>query len=160
MSRFSKKKRIQYEKDMYDERRHYDEIETAKMIGREEGLALEKLRLGDELNIVYDINDSGFFLPPLTLQPIVENAVEHGIAKAECGGTLVIRTRREGDWHEILVADDGTGFDAQTYMSNNKHTHIGVENVRKRIWHQCGGTIVMSSSQGNGTQVIIRIPAK
>ena len=39
MSRFSKKKRIQYEKDMYDERRHYDEIETAKMIGREEGLA-------------------------------------------------------------------------------------------------------------------------
>ena len=123
-------------------------------------LALEKLRLGDELNIVYDINDSGFFLPPLTLQPIVENAVEHGIAKAECGGTLVIRTRREGDWHEILVADDGTGFDAQTYMSNNKHTHIGVENVHKRIWHQCGGTIVMSSSQGNGTQVIIRIPAK
>ena len=39
MSRFSKKKRIQYEKDMYDERRHYDEIETAKMIGREEGMA-------------------------------------------------------------------------------------------------------------------------
>ena len=46
-------------------------------------LELEKLRMGDELNVIYDISDNGFMLPPLTLQPLVENAVQHGLAKSD-----------------------------------------------------------------------------
>lgn len=60
-------------------------------------LKLEKLRFGDRLNIVYDIQAKDFFVPSITIQPLVENAVKHGICEKESGGTFTLRTREDGD---------------------------------------------------------------
>lgn len=121
-------------------------------------LSLEKLRMGDELNVIYDISDNGFMLPPLTLQPIVENAVQHGLAKSDVGGTVVIRTRRTQTAHEIMISDDGVGFDVRSYMEANSKKSVGIENVRKRLWGQCSATLEISSESGKGTKVLIRLP--
>ena len=121
-------------------------------------LELEKLRMGDELNVIYDISDNGFMLPPLTLQPLVENAVQHGLAKSDSGGTLVIRTRRTQTAHEIMISDDGVGFDVRSYMEDNRIKSVGIENVRKRLWGQCSATMEISSELGKGTKVLIHLP--
>lgn len=121
-------------------------------------LSLEKLRMGEELNVVYDINDNGFMLPPLTLQPLVENAVQHGLARSDIGGTLVIRTRRTQTAHEIVISDDGVGFDVRSYMENNSKKSVGIENVRKRLWGQCSATLEISSGPETGTKVLILLP--
>lgn len=123
-------------------------------------LSLQKLRMGDELNIIYDIEDNGYMLPPMTLEPFVENAVAHGLAKADEGGTLSIRTRLGEQNHEITIRDDGVGFDPASYHigGEGEHQSIGIENVRKRLWSMCKGTVTISSEKGKGTAILICIP--
>ena len=123
-------------------------------------LSLQKLRMGDELNIIYDIEDNGYMLPPMTLEPFVENAVAHGLAKADDGGTLSIRTRLGEQNHEITIRDDGVGFDPASYHigGEGEHQSIGIENVRKRLWSMCKGTVTISSEKGKGTAILICIP--
>ena len=123
-------------------------------------LSLQKLRMGDELNIIYDIEDNGYMLPPMTLEPFVENAVAHGLAKADEGGTLAIRTRLGEQNHEITIRDDGVGFDPSSYYigGEGEHQSIGIENVRKRLWSMCKGTVTISSEKGKGTAILICIP--
>lgn len=123
-------------------------------------LSLQKLRMGDELNIIYDIEDNGYMLPPMTLEPFVENAVTHGLAKADEGGTLSIRTRLGEQNHEITIRDDGVGFDPASYHigGEGEHQSIGIENVRKRLWSMCKGTVTISSEKGKGTAILICIP--
>ena len=123
-------------------------------------LSLEKLRMEDELNIIYDINDNGYMLPPMTLEPFVENAVAHGLAKADAGGTLAIRTRIGDQAHEITIEDDGVGFDPDEYRSrtDGDHKSIGIDNVCKRLERMCGGTVQIRSQRGKGTSVLICIP--
>ena len=123
-------------------------------------LSLQKLRMGDELNIIYDIEDNGYMLPPMTLEPFVENAVAHGLAKADEGGTLSIRTRLGEQNHEITIRDEGVGFDPASYYIGGKgeHQSIGIENVRKRLWSMCKGTVTISSEKGKGTAILICIP--
>lgn len=123
-------------------------------------LSLQKLRMGDELNIIYDIEDNGYMLPPMTLEPFVENAVAHGLAKADEGGTLSIRTRLGEQNHEITIRDDGVGFDPASYHigGEREHQSIGIENVRKRLWSMCKGTVTISSEKGKGTAILICIP--
>ena len=96
----------------------------------------------------------------MTLEPFVENAVAHGLAKADEGGTLSIRTRAGEQAHEIMITDDGIGFDVTTYLTRQEQDHesIGIENVRKRLWGMCRGTVSISSGKGKGTLVLIRIP--
>ena len=78
-------------------------------------VALEKQRFGERLNVHYDINKHDFLIPALTLQPIVENAIRHGIMKKEEGGTIRIRTDETKRYIYILVADDGVGFDVEEW---------------------------------------------
>ena len=77
-------------------------------------LNLEKLRFGDKLHIVYQIQTEEFYIPALTVQPIVENAVRHGIGGVARPGTITLRTMRTEDGIEIAVTDDGAGFDLET----------------------------------------------
>lgn len=120
-------------------------------------LSLEKLRFGDALNIVWDIQAEDFMLPALTVQPIVENAVNHGICNSDKGGTVKITTRETDDFYEIEVQDDGVGFDTEE-MPNSKDGHIGIENVRSRLRKMCGAELEISSSIGVGTTAVIRLP--
>ena len=74
-------------------------------------LSIEKMRFGDALNVEYDIEDNDFELPPLSLQPIAENAVRHGIREKSGNGTVTIRSYRTDDACVVEVKDDGAGFD-------------------------------------------------
>ena len=57
-------------------------------------LYLEQQRFGDKLQVIYQITTEDFLIPPLTLQPLVENAVQHGVLNRRNGGTIVIRTEK------------------------------------------------------------------
>ncbi|MEG1877245.1 MAG: ATP-binding protein, partial [Lachnospiraceae bacterium] len=120
-------------------------------------LGIEKKRFEEKLNIVYEITDLDFAIPALTLQPIVENAVKHGVTKKKSGGTVNISTREREDCYEIIVADDGVGFDVLKPLTDTD-THVGIENVRSRLWSICRGTLDIKSAIGEGTTAIIRIP--
>ena len=121
-------------------------------------LSLEKLRFEDNLQIKYDIECTDFSLPPLTLQPIVENAVRHGVRETDDGkGTVTIATRELDDRYEITVSDNGNGFDPQQHPETDK-PHIGIENVRYRLKNMCGGTLAFDSVIGQGTVATISVP--
>lgn len=120
-------------------------------------LSLEKLRFEDELNISFDIQERNFKIPQLTIQPLIENAVKHGICKKKGGGTVSIYSKQDGDFIEIGVVDDGVGFDKLKPLSEDR-SHIGLSNIVYRVEHMCGGTVTVDSTVGVGTSIIIRIP--
>jgi len=110
----------------------------------------------DNICIEYDIADDDFTVPPLVLQPMVENAIRHGVRIREEGRVKVI-TRREGAYHKIIIEDNGVGFDVKTLTAEGSQ-HIGIQNVKERIETMCRGTIHIDSKIGTGTTVTIRIP--
>ena len=135
-----------------------DLIPAAKELEHlEHYLNLEKLRFGDDLNIEYDIGDINFKIPPLTLQPIVENAVKHGILKRKGGGTVRISIQAKDNMHEICVDDDGVGFDINSFPADGIQ-HIGMKNVRERLYLMCHGNLDIQSIPGKGTWIKIQIP--
>ncbi|MBE7004041.1 MAG: hypothetical protein E7425_07120 [Ruminococcaceae bacterium] len=126
-------------------------------------LYMEKERFGDKLAVITDLADTGFLLPPFSVQVLVENAVRHGIRGAAGGrGTLTIRTYREKDAHIIEVRDDGKGFDTaileQVQSGAEMEGHIGLKNLRERLALMCGGTLEIESEPGKGTLARVRIP--
>lgn len=124
-------------------------------------LELEKLRFEDELNVVYNIDVEDFSVPSLSLQPLVENAVKHGIGKKINGGCVTISTKEKNDSIIIEVSDDGVGFDVTEQVFTEKkdgRTHVGMESVENRIRIICDGTMSVESKKGEGTKVRIFIP--
>lgn len=122
-------------------------------------LALEVKRFGDRLRVEFDIRTEDFCLPPLTIQPIVENAVQHGLTVRPRLGTVLIRTEESADGVRVTIADDGVGFDPSVPPSDEKR-HLGIDNVRKRLAAICGGTLIVESALGQGTAVVLTIPRK
>ncbi len=120
-------------------------------------LSLEKMRFEEELQISYDIHVKKFRMPSLSLQPVVENAVKHGVGKAPDGGTVKIRSFANRTHYVIRVEDDGVGFDPQK-IKNDGRSHIGIDNVRDRLQRMCAGTLEITTQVGIGTIVTIRIP--
>ncbi|MEG2324342.1 MAG: histidine kinase [Anaerovoracaceae bacterium] len=120
-------------------------------------LGIEKKRFEQRLNIVYDIANIDFRIPALTIQPLVENAVKHGVTRKKSGGTVTLSTRKLEDCYEIIIADDGVGFDVNEPLTD-PNTHVGIENVRCRLWSICRGTLNIKSTVGDGTTAIIKIP--
>ena len=124
-------------------------------------LKIEKQRFGERLNIVYDFEVTDFRLPILTVQPIVENAVRHGILKKQSGGTVSIATRAAPEGVTIVIYDDGVGFDmAEHGAQQDERSHVGIENVRERLLSQCGGKLTVESARDKGTVCKILIPAE
>ena len=122
-------------------------------------LDLQKLRFGDELRVVYDLESTDFLLPTLTLQPLVENAVSHGVRKSESGrGTVTIRSREFPDCRELSVTDDGPGFDPERLRDDSDRSHIGLRNVRERLQRTSVGELRIDSAPGKGTTVTIILP--
>lgn len=123
-------------------------------------LKLEKLRLEEKLSIRYDVQVRDFMLPPLTVQPLVENAVKHGIFDKPDGGTIVLRSRREADSIIISVEDNGVGFDPEAPVrQSEEHARVGLVNVRSRLEKMVGGQMTVQSAPGKGTTVTVRIRA-
>ena len=117
-------------------------------------VGLEQLRFNERLKVIYDIQTLDFSVPPLSVQPIVENAIKHGVIKKEDGGTVKISTYETNNAYVVEVEDDGIGFDIDKvdFVSNE---HIGLNNVRHRIISMCKGDIIFDSKKNQGTKVII-----
>ena len=120
-------------------------------------LEIEKIRFEDSLEIEYDIKCVDFSLPVLTVQPIVENAVKHGTSKKRGGGKVTISTDENKESHIIKVFDTGCGFDPSNPKDDGKR-HVGIENVRQRLFNMCGGSLSIESEVDKGTLATIIIP--
>ena len=118
---------------------------------------LEKLRFSNKLNIEFDISCTSFLVPALSVQPIVENAIKHGVCKKKDGGTVRISSFETGEHYIVSVVDDGTGFDITVYEDDGRK-HLGIENTRYRIREMVGGNLTIESTPGKGTKVTIKIP--
>lgn len=119
-------------------------------------LSIESVRFGDYLNIVYDIETVDFKVPVLSIQPLVENAVKHGVGMKEDGGTVTLSVRRNGNHIEIKIIDDGVGFD--TSKSYGEEGHIGISNSVERLRKICGAETEIESTVGKGTEVTVSVP--
>lgn len=122
-------------------------------------LWIEKIRFQHELQVVYDIQTEDFIIPALTVQPLVENAVKHGMMGSENVCTITIRTKCVERGYQVIIEDDGCGFDPEQ-VKNDGRKHIGIESVRNRLRFMVGGILTVRSVIGKGTTVIIEIPGK
>lgn len=117
-------------------------------------LAVEKAQHEEMLLVEYDTQFTRFRLPPLTLQPIVENAVKHGMDPYAGPLHLTIRSCRADSSSVIVVEDNGHGFDT----SNNLESHTALANIRQRLELMCGGNMEITSREAGGTIVRLTIP--
>lgn len=120
---------------------------------------IEKARFRERLNILYSIQCKDFELPPLSVQPLVENAIKHGVTKKAQGGLVKISTYETDRHYVIEVKDDGVGFDTEA-VQHDGSSHIGLQNVRSRLQAMCHGELTVKSTPGVGTRVTIELPKK
>ena len=121
-------------------------------------LALEKENFGDRLNIVYDIAFDGFLVPALSVQPLVENAVRHGVGTYDKGGTVHIGTYRDGDNVVVEVTDDGSGKSNITEKQKDRKG-IGIKNVQSRLAGLgCGRLDIIGSESGTTARLTLTDP--
>lgn len=125
---------------------------------------IEKMRFAEKLTVEYDIQTTDFSVLPLSVQPIVENAIRHGVyGRGPEGGTVRLRTRKDEDSFIVEVEDDGTGFDideVQRRAMSDECEHTGLKNLIFRLGAVMDGSVDIESEQGKGTKVTIRLPAE
>ena len=143
-------------------RQNIDSLNEAKLIPFRKELdhtlvyAQIEMERFPNIHLDYEIEDEDFLLPALTVQPLVENAIRHGV-RGRAKGQIDIITRLLPDGHEIIIRDNGKGFSVEKAQSQ-EGSHIGIQNVRERLQKLCGGDMRIESEKDKGTSVIIRIP--
>lgn len=123
-------------------------------------LEIQQTRFGERLQIRREISDTvlGALVPPLILQPLVENAVRHGVEPMEAGGTVTIRAWRNEDTLHLSISDTGPGFTGNKGPAGG--SGIGLSNTRARLSNLYGGQheFRLSDSPPTGARVTIQIP--
>lgn len=124
-------------------------------------LELEKMRLDERLNIVAEIESETLdcLLPAFTLQPLVENAVKHGISPRQNGGTITIKARKDADHLELKVSDNGGGALNENLTQSNG---LGLKLVGEQLENTYGSQAELSieNVSGQGFAVKIKLPLK
>ncbi|QUI21768.1 response regulator [Vallitalea pronyensis] len=127
-------------------------------------LKIEQARFEDKIYCNYHIEKEhmGLMIPPLILQPLVENAVKHGITKKSGKGQINIRTEHEADYTILSVEDDGIGMDKESInrviLLHETGKSVGLRNIHKRLMHYYGLGLHIESEPGKGCKVTIKIP--
>lgn len=124
-------------------------------------LAIQKTRFGDSLNVVIDVSASarGVMVPSLILQPLVENAVRHGLSPRPGGGTVWVQARVDNDVLYITVEDDGIGL-GESWTEDRVGLGLGVTRERIAMLHSTAGTgLLIGPRESGGTRVRISVPA-
>ncbi len=126
-------------------------------------LAVVKARYEELIFADYDTPVTNFKLPPLTLEPLVENAVKHGLDPDAGPMYIIIKTRRENSYNVITIENTGLDFhydDNDNFASSgiNDEPHVGIKNVKSRLETSCGGSLRVTKRPDGGTVATIRIP--
>jgi two-component sensor histidine kinase len=124
-------------------------------------VAIEQARLGDRLAVRWDVaaDVRGALLPPMVLQPLLENAIRHGIARASCGGTLAIVARRDGGRLALEIRDDGVGPPDGTSGDAARGSGVGLGNTSRRLAHLYGADQRLELTRDGGwTRVRVELP--
>ena len=133
-------KPIRFSREM-DHVKHYTDIEQVRF---------------PDMTIQYDLRSVEFLLPALSVQPLVENAIKHGLMGLEKGGIVTISAYETNEAYVVEVTDDGVGFDMEKGYDEEKH--VGIKNIRGRIEAMCNGTLTIESEIGKGTKATLKIP--
>lgn len=123
----------------------------------EDYVVLEQVRFGDKIEFYTDTEVTDFMIPPLILQPVVENAIKHGVSQKTGNGTIILKTWETKSHVMITVEDDGIGFDISEL---EKEKSVGIRNIIFRLKHLVDGDMKIESEIGKGTVVTISIPKK
>ncbi|MBQ7245514.1 MAG: histidine kinase [Firmicutes bacterium] len=146
---------------------------------------IERVRFGDRLNVEYDIQESEFLVPPLAIQPLVENAIKHGVCKRPEGGTVWLRSYKEGDNYIVEVQDNGVGISEDrlavifgetqedhhsdsfglagrninfTGNGSENHQSTGMRNIMMRLKEMSHAELKVESEVGKGTLMRVTFP--
>ncbi|PTU29476.1 histidine kinase [Bacillus subtilis] len=125
-------------------------------------LSIEKTRFGNRLEVLFDIDeDIDFILPPLMIQPLVENAVLHGVSKKRGGGWIKLTAKKQSkNEYYIKVEDNGAGMHPEKQkdlLSADFDRSVGLKNINQRLKHFCGSELMISSNPDAGTSVSMLI---
>ena len=118
-------------------------------------ISIENVRFPD-MTFSFEMNSDDFHIPALTIQPIVENAIKHGLMKLQKGGTIRVISYETDTHYCVSVEDDGVGFDTSVLLDERKH--VGIRNIRGRLKAMVNGALEIESKEGVGTKVLITIP--
>jgi sensor histidine kinase YesM len=118
-------------------------------------VSIENVRFPD-MTFSFEMNSNDFRIPALTIQPIVENAIKHGLMKLPKGGTIRVVSYETDTHYCVSVEDDGVGFDTGELLDERKH--VGIRNIRGRLKAMVNGALEIKSEVGVGTKVLITIP--
>lgn len=116
---------------------------------------IEMIRFSN-IRVEYDIRDEDYGIPTLTIQPMVENAIRHGV-RSRTEGIVKVTAYRQGNEHLIVIKDNGIGFE-KLPVGDENGKHIGISNVKERLEQMCGGRMEIDSIPDEGTKITIRIP--
>lgn len=123
----------------------------------EDYVSLEKMRFGEKIKFEKQLEVTDFKLPPLTIQPLVENAIKHGLLTTGKKGTVTLSSKEIEGMIQIRIEDDGIGFALEAL---EKEEAVGIRNVRYRVENMVGGTLTINSAVGKGTRAEICIPRR
>jgi sensor histidine kinase YesM len=118
-------------------------------------ISIENVRFPD-MTFSFEMGSHDFRIPALTIQPIVENAIKHGLMKLPKGGTICVVSYETDTHYCVSVEDDGVGFDTGKLLDDRNH--VGIRNIRERLHAMVNGTLEIESTEGVGTTVLIKIP--
>ena len=118
-------------------------------------VSIENVRFPD-MTFSFEMRSDDFKIPALTVQPIVENAIKHGLMKLQKGGTIHVVSYETDSEYCISVEDDGVGFDTNALLDDRKH--LGLRNIRERLKVMVNGRLEIESTVGVGTKVLVKIP--
>lgn len=125
-------------------------------------LAIEKARFGDNLEIHYDIDETDMLIPPLILQPLVENAVVHGIRKKKSTGAITVYIKASKEYITLGVKDNGIGLDTDKMnllLDNSEESRgVGLYNINRRLNKMYHTSLVMENIENGGLNVYMNIP--
>lgn len=133
---------------------------TREMNNIENYLSLAMIRYNDAFKVEYDIDCDDFSIHPFTLQPLVENAVKHGVSHMKGNGLISFEVYRRDENIVITIQDNGKGFDASVFENNNPNEskHVGLMNTIDRIQRYLNGTISIESAPDQGTLITVIFP--
>ncbi len=115
---------------------------------------LENMRKEKKVELLLNLEETDFLIPPLSLEPFVENAFKHGELEERSEGYVSLSSFEEEKDYLILIEDNGIGFD----VNQAKPDSVGIKNAKERLKILCGAEANIASRQGEGTKVEIRIP--